>query len=78
MCVVCSGVGQVVLQVAASTDIRLAYGIEKAETPSRYADAMDVEFRRYMSWYGKTHSEYLLEEGNFLEKECSDRINKAE
>lgn len=43
-----------------------------------YAEAMDVEFRRFMSWYGKVHSEYLLEQGNFLEADCTERINKAE
>lgn len=67
-----------VLQVAASTDVAMAYGIEKAETPCIYAQAMDKEFRKYMSWYGKTHSEYLLEQGNFLDSQCAERINKAE
>ena len=32
-----SGVGQVVLQMAAATACRLCVGIEKAETPCRYA-----------------------------------------
>ena len=32
-----SGVGQVVLQMAAATACRLCIGIEKAETPCRYA-----------------------------------------
>jgi len=68
----------VVLQVAASTNIKLAYGIEKAETPASYAVKMDLEFKRYMAWYGKTYSDYLLEEGNFLESDCAERINKAE
>lgn len=72
------GVGQVVLQVAASTHIKLAYGVEKAETPCMYAKAMDEEFQRYLAWYGKTCSEYLLEQGNFLENDYSERINKAE
>lgn len=72
------GVGQVILQVAGSTDIKLAYGIEKAETPCIYAKAMDEEFRSYMAWYGKTYTEYMLEQGNFLEPECLERINKAE
>ena len=33
-----SGVGQVVLQIAASTPCKMAWGIERAETPSRYAE----------------------------------------
>ena len=32
-----SGVGQVVLQMAAATPCKLCIGIEKAETPCRYA-----------------------------------------
>jgi len=32
-----SGVGQVVLQMAASTDCSICVGIEKAEVPSNYA-----------------------------------------
>lgn len=33
-----SGVGQVVLQVAAATPCRSCLGIEKADVPSRYAE----------------------------------------
>ena len=33
-----SGVGQVVLQVAALTDCQMAFGIEKANTPAKYAE----------------------------------------
>lgn len=32
-----TGVGQVVLQVAASTPCKMCYGIEKAEFPAKYA-----------------------------------------
>ena len=32
-----SGVGQVVLQVAALTDCEMSFGIEKANTPANYA-----------------------------------------
>ena len=32
-----SGVGQVVLQVAALTDCQVSFGIEKANTPAKYA-----------------------------------------
>jgi len=32
-----SGVGQVVLQLAASTNCKMIWGIERAEIPSRYA-----------------------------------------
>ena len=73
-----AGIGQVVLQVAASTRVKLAYGVEKAEVPCQYAKAMDEQFRKYMAWYGKTYSDYLLEQGNFLENEHAEKINKAE
>lgn len=33
-----SGVGQVVLQIAASTPWKMVWGIEEAECPSRYAN----------------------------------------
>ena len=33
-----SGVGQVVLQVAALTDCEISFGIEKANTPAKYSE----------------------------------------
>lgn len=33
-----SGVGQVVLQMAAATPCRVCFGVEKAEVPSKYAE----------------------------------------
>ncbi|VDL97768.1 unnamed protein product [Schistocephalus solidus] len=58
-----SGVGQVVLQVAASSNAKFSYGIEKADYPSRCAEKMDREFRRWM-----------LVQGDFLSPECTERI----
>nr|KAG5714138.1 hypothetical protein BaRGS_020466 [Batillaria attramentaria] len=55
-----SGVGQVVLQVAAATKCRMCYGIEKAEWPATYAEDMDQMFRKWMSFYGKSYGDYLL------------------
>ncbi|KAI1882852.1 hypothetical protein AGOR_G00239170 [Albula goreensis] len=69
-----SGVGQVVLQVAAATHCRHYYGVEKAETPASYAESMDREFKRWMKWYGKKHGEYTLERGDFLSEEWKERI----
>lgn len=47
-----SGVGQVVLQVAAATPCKLCYGIEKADYPAKYAevrfiDAVSVNFHKF-------------------------------
>jgi [histone H3]-lysine79 N-trimethyltransferase len=33
-----SGVGQVVLQMAAATECKVCYGIEKADMPAKYAE----------------------------------------
>lgn len=35
-----SGVGQVVLQMAAATPCKICFGVEKAEVPSKYAEVM--------------------------------------
>ncbi|XP_069505615.1 histone-lysine N-methyltransferase, H3 lysine-79 specific isoform X2 [Ambystoma mexicanum] len=69
-----SGVGQVVLQVAAATGCKHHYGIEKADIPAKYAETMDKEFRKWMKWYGKKHAEYSLERGDFLSEEWRERI----
>uniref|UniRef100_A0A672JT60 Histone-lysine N-methyltransferase, H3 lysine-79 specific n=1 Tax=Sinocyclocheilus grahami TaxID=75366 RepID=A0A672JT60_SINGR len=69
-----SGVGQVVLQVAAATNCKHYYGVEKADTPATYAESMDKEFKRWMKWYGKKHGEYTLERGDFLSEEWRERI----
>ncbi|XP_041913428.1 histone-lysine N-methyltransferase, H3 lysine-79 specific isoform X3 [Alosa sapidissima] len=69
-----SGVGQVVLQVAAATNCKHYFGVEKAETPATYGEAMDREFRKWMKWYGKKHGEYTLERGDFLSEEWRERI----
>ncbi|XP_038134979.1 histone-lysine N-methyltransferase, H3 lysine-79 specific isoform X1 [Cyprinodon tularosa] len=69
-----SGVGQVVLQVAAATNCKHYYGVEKADIPSTYAETMDKEFKKWMRWYGKKHGEYTLEKGDFLSEEWKERI----
>uniref|UniRef100_A0A665WGP7 Histone-lysine N-methyltransferase, H3 lysine-79 specific n=1 Tax=Echeneis naucrates TaxID=173247 RepID=A0A665WGP7_ECHNA len=53
-----SGVGQVVLQVAAATNCKHYYGVEKADIPATYAETMDKEFKKWMKWYGKKHGEW--------------------
>ncbi|XP_060559801.1 histone-lysine N-methyltransferase, H3 lysine-79 specific-like isoform X1 [Ruditapes philippinarum] len=72
-----SGVGQVVLQVAAATPCKLCYGIEKAEWPAAYADGMIEQYKRWMKWYGKKYCKFLLEKGDFLSEDTKDRINSA-
>ncbi|XP_041975619.1 histone-lysine N-methyltransferase, H3 lysine-79 specific isoform X2 [Aricia agestis] len=72
-----SGVGQVVLQMAAATPCRVCFGVEKAEVPSRYAESMDLHFRMWMRWYGKKYGEYKLIKGDFLMDEHREKINSA-
>lgn len=38
---------------------------------------MDREFRRWIKWYGKTHTAYQVDKGDFLEDHMKDRINGA-
>ncbi|KPI94771.1 Histone-lysine N-methyltransferase, H3 lysine-79 specific [Papilio xuthus] len=72
-----SGVGQVVLQMAAATPCRVCLGVEKAEVPSKYAESMDLHFRMWMRWYGKKYGEYKLIKGDFLLDEHREKINAA-
>ncbi|XP_044766335.1 histone-lysine N-methyltransferase, H3 lysine-79 specific isoform X2 [Coccinella septempunctata] len=72
-----SGVGQVVLQMAAATPCKICFGVERAEVPSRYADSMNKNFRAWMRWYGKKYGEYKLIRGDFLTEEHREKINQA-
>ncbi|CAC5356349.1 DOT1L [Mytilus coruscus] len=72
-----SGVGQVVLQVAASTPCKMCYGIEKAEFPAKYATTMEKECKKWMKWYGKKHGDFLIQKGDFLEEDVKEKINNA-
>ncbi|KAF4532063.1 hypothetical protein B566_EDAN016135 [Ephemera danica] len=72
-----SGVGQVVLQMAAATPCKICVGVEKAEVPSSYAESMTNYFRRWMRWYGKKYGEYRLIKGDFLNEENRQHIVSA-
>ncbi|KAG5876348.1 hypothetical protein JTB14_003670 [Gonioctena quinquepunctata] len=72
-----SGVGQVVLQMAAATPCKICLGIERADVPSRYAESMNRNFRTWMQWYGKKYGEYKLLRGDFLTEEHREKINQA-
>lgn len=61
-----SGVGNVVLQVAASTKCKCAYGFEKAEWPALYAVKMEREFRFWMRFFGKHFSKFKLYKADFF------------
>lgn len=72
-----SGVGQVVLQMAGSFPLKTCLGIEKADTPSHYAERMDVYFRQFMAWFGKRYCEYKLIKGDFLMDEHREKITSS-
>jgi hypothetical protein len=38
---------------------------------------MDFHFRRWMKWWGKSHSEYKLVKGDFLNEEFRERVTSA-
>ncbi len=65
-----SGIGNVVLQVAALCSCKLSFGVEKATWPSKYAVAMSQEFKSVMLWFGKCFSKFQLYNGDFLK--CND------
>ncbi|UJR15655.1 hypothetical protein I4U23_002591 [Adineta vaga] len=74
-----SGVGNVVLHVAALANCKNVYGIEYEETPAAYARAMADEFRCWMRWYGKQYSDFQLEHGDFLTHTMmEERIKEAD
>eukprot|EP01136_Pigoraptor_vietnamica_P012744 Opistho-1_new@52998 len=72
-----SGVGQVVLQVAAQAGCVRSTGIEKMQIPADYADKMSVEFRRRMAWWGKSYGAFELRRGDFLSESVRPRITEA-
>ncbi|CAD6995751.1 unnamed protein product [Ceratitis capitata] len=72
-----SGVGQVVLQMAGSFPLKACVGIEKADTPARYAERMDMYFRQFMAWFGKRYCDYKLTKGDFLVDEHREKITSS-
>lgn len=72
-----SGVGQVVLQMAATMPTKSCWGIERADVPSKYAVGMDINFKAWMKWFGKKFGDYQLLKGDFLADEHREKINTA-
>ena len=54
------GVGQVVLQAAASNKFKECFGIEKAETPAYFAKELEKEFKKWMNWFGKIYTDFTV------------------
>lgn len=47
-----SGVGQVVLQMAAATLCKICIGVERADVPSRYAQVRTMRIIKWLSYIG--------------------------
>lgn len=69
-----SGVGHLVLQMAASVKCKKCYGIEIADVPAGYAKLMEERFKFWMNWHGKTFTEFELFHGDFFEKRFEEII----
>lgn len=73
-----SGIGNVVLQVAAQCQCE-SHGIEIMQKPAQLAEKQCAEFTRRMQYYGKSCGEVSLVHGDFLEnKHTLDVIAKAD
>lgn len=72
-----SGVGHLVLQMAASVECKKCYGIEISSVPAGYAKVMEERFKFWMSWHGKTYSDFELYHADFFEKKYADLIKNA-
>jgi len=73
-----TGVGQVVLQVAAATQCKLCYGIEKAEWPAKYAEVclcMYVYVASSFQVFFQENLHYLFHFGSFSSTCIQDRTS---
>nr|XP_027200889.1 probable serine/threonine-protein kinase DDB_G0282963 [Dermatophagoides pteronyssinus] len=72
-----SGIGQVVLHVAAAVNCVRCIGIEKADLPASYAEQMKRQFRFWLKWYGRKCSNFELFRGDFFGEEFKEMIYNA-
>ncbi|XP_075588346.1 DOT1 like histone lysine methyltransferase grappa isoform X2 [Dermatophagoides farinae] len=72
-----SGIGQVVLHVAAAVNCVRCIGIEKADLPATYAEQMKKQFQFWLKWYGRKCSDFELFRGDFFSEEFKDMIYGA-
>uniref|UniRef100_A0A6G1S693 Histone-lysine N-methyltransferase, H3 lysine-79 specific n=1 Tax=Aceria tosichella TaxID=561515 RepID=A0A6G1S693_9ACAR len=72
-----SGVGHLVLQMAASVDCKKCYGIEISDVPAGYAKVMEDRFKFWMNWHGKIYTEFELLHGDFFANKYVDIIKNA-
>ncbi|KAL6953149.1 Histone-lysine N-methyltransferase, H3 lysine-79 specific [Sarracenia purpurea var. burkii] len=63
--------------MAAATPCKLCWGVEKADIPSKYAEDMNVNFKKWMGWYGKVYGDYKLMKGDFFDTAHREKITNA-
>ena len=71
-----SGVGNLVVQMAAGSKVKRAIGIEIADLPSAFAKKMEIEFKCLMRWFGKKYRPFQLHHGDFLEEKFRSIIQQ--
>lgn len=72
-----SGVGHLVLQMAATLECKKCYGIEIADVPAGYAKIMEERFKFWMNWHGKTYTDFELIHGDFFDKQYTEIIKNS-
>jgi len=68
-----SGIGNVVLQIAAETRSR-SYGVELLSTPSNFARAQLAEFKARLALYGRECGVVHLRQADFLEDAKATKV----
>lgn len=61
-----SGVGQVVLQMAAATSCKICYGVERADVPSKYSEVSRLRRQARLTICGTRHVRYIMTFRGFL------------
>uniref|UniRef100_A0A915DEH9 Histone-lysine N-methyltransferase, H3 lysine-79 specific n=1 Tax=Ditylenchus dipsaci TaxID=166011 RepID=A0A915DEH9_9BILA len=69
-----SGVGQLVIHAAGGSLVQKAIGIEVAALPAKFAKTLEKEFKKWMSWFGKKHQPFELQQGDFLDDKYRNLI----
>lgn len=72
-----SGVGHLVLQLAATLKCKKCYGIEIADRPAGYAKKMVERFKFWMNWHGKIYTDFEIFHGDFFDKQYTEIIRSA-
>ncbi|OAF71721.1 H3-K79-HMTase [Intoshia linei] len=73
-----SGIGNVIVHIAALQICKKCIGIEKSDIPAYFAVLFEYEFKHLMSFLGRGYSDFALVKGNFLEKKNKHLIYDSE